>query len=110
MIPSADACQLLNPVFATPRMVAGESIATDQNKCQLKPLDRDDYGGVTFTDAEWAQIQQTFPGGVCDWTKPGVDQQGAIPWMTYQDAAGNVIYGGTPLGPAPHSKPIRHRH
>jgi hypothetical protein len=103
-------CPDIVQVYETPRMVAGESIATDQNKCQLKPLDRDDYGGVTFTDAEWAQIQQTFPGGVCDWTKPGVDQQGAIPWMTYQDAAGNVIYGGTPLGPAPHSKPIRHRH
>jgi len=35
-----EVCQspLLQTRFATPRMVAGESIATDQEKCELKPL------------------------------------------------------------------------
>jgi hypothetical protein len=35
-----------------------------------------------------------------------MDQQGTIPWQTYQDAQGSVIYGGAPLGPAPTSQPI----
>ena len=47
-----------------------------------------------------------FPTGVCDWSKPGVDQQDTVPWQTYQDARGRVIYGGRPLGPAPRSVPF----
>ena len=44
-----------------------------------------------------------FPDGVCDFTRPGVDQLGTIPWQTYPDeaAGGAVIYGGRPLGPPP---------
>jgi hypothetical protein len=95
------------PVYGTPRTVAGDAITTDDNKCQLKPLRRGDYK-VTFTDAQWAQLQATFPNGVCDFSKPGVSQQPTIPWLTYQDAKGNVIYGGRPLGAAP-AEPDRAR-
>ncbi|HXD58370.1 MAG TPA: DUF6351 family protein [Thermoleophilaceae bacterium] len=102
VIPSQSVCQLINPVFSTPRIVAGESIATDVQKCGLKPLRRSDYlPGVQFTDDEWAQLQKAFPAGVCDWSKRGVDQRPTLSWRTYQDAKGNVIYGGTSLGPAP---------
>ncbi|MBV9413114.1 MAG: hypothetical protein JO148_16090, partial [Acidimicrobiia bacterium] len=93
------------PVYGTPRTVAGEPISTDQNKCQLKPLYRSDYS-VTFTNAEWATLEKTFPTGVCDYSKPGVDQQAVVPWLTYQNAAGRVVYGGTPIGPAPVSVPF----
>jgi hypothetical protein len=98
-----EVCQspLLQTRFATPRMVAGESIATDQEKCQLKPLRESDYYPITFSAAEWTELQQIFPGGVCDWSKPGVDQRPTIPWQTYQTASGSVIYGGKPLGPTP---------
>jgi Tannase-like family of unknown function (DUF6351) len=98
-----EVCQspLLQTRFATPRMVAGESIATDQEKCQLKPLRESDYYPITFSATEWAELQKIFPNGVCDWSKPGVDQRPTIPWQTYQNAAGNVLYGGQPLGPAP---------
>jgi hypothetical protein len=82
-------------------MVAGESIATDVQRCQLKPLRQADYYPITFTDQEWAALQQAFPTGVCDWSKRGVDQQPTIPWMTYQSAGGSVVYGGRPLGGAP---------
>jgi Tannase-like family of unknown function (DUF6351) len=88
-------------VEGTPRTVAGDAITTDANKCQLKPLRRSDYPGITFTDTQWAKLQQTLPGGVCDFSKPGVAQQPTIPWLTYQNARGHVIYGGTPLGRAP---------
>jgi hypothetical protein len=98
-----EVCQspVLQTRFATPRMVAGESINTDQEKCRRKTLRASDYYPVTFSDAEWAELQQIFPHGVCDWSKPGVDQAPTIPWQTYQTATGSVVYGGKPLGPAP---------
>lgn len=87
--------------FGTPHTVAGESVATDSNKCQLKPLRQSDYYPITFSADQWQRLQQAFPTGVCDWSKLGVSQAGAIPWQTYQDDAGNVVYGGRGLGPAP---------
>jgi len=93
--------------FATPAMVAGESVATDTNRCRLKPLRRQDYYPIEFSDDQWQQLENAFPSGVCDWSRPGVDQTGAVPWRTYQDAHGNVIYGGRPLGRAPRSQALR---
>jgi len=90
------------PVYGTPRTVAGDAITTDTNKCQLRPLNRsDDYGLIPFTDDEWAQMEALFPSGVCDFSLPAVDRQATIPWQTYLDDAGNVIYGGQPLPAAP---------
>src|SRR5262249_28006159 len=89
------------PLYSTPRVIAGDAISTDTNKCQLKPLNRADDYGSGFSDAQWVQMQALFPSGVCDFSKPGVDQQGTIPWQTYQDAGGGVIYGGKALPAAP---------
>ena len=100
-------CPSVVNVYGTPRMVAGDSITTDRNKCRLKPLDRRDYGGVSFTDAQWSALRKTFPAGVCDFSKRGVDQQPTIAWQTYQDARGKVIYGGRPMGAPPRSRPIK---
>ena len=78
------------------RMVAGGPTTNDVLKCQLKPLNRADYN-VAFTDAQWARLQQSFPSGVCDYSKPGVMQQPpTAPWLTF---AGGP--GGMPLGPPP---------
>jgi hypothetical protein len=87
--------------FGTPHTVAGEGVTTDQNKCTLKPLRRLDYYPITFTNAQWQRLQSAFPTGVCDWGRRGVSQAGTIPWQTYQDAAGNVVYGGRAFGPSP---------
>lgn len=94
---------LVQTRFGTPATVAGESIATDTNRCQLRPLRQADYYPITFTPAQWAALQGAFPSGVCDWSKSGVSQRDNLRWQTYQsDAAGNqVIYGGKPLGAAP---------
>jgi hypothetical protein len=97
---------LIVPVYGTPRTVAGDAITTDANKCQLRALRRADYGNG-LSDALWAKLQAVFPTGVCDYSRPGVDQQPTVAWQTYQDARGKVIYGGRPLGPAPRSTPIR---
>ena len=97
----SQACAAIVQRYTTPRVVAGEPVSTDQNACQLKPLRREAYGTVAFTDVEWSALQKVFPTGVCDFTKPGIDQQPTIPWQTYEDAI-----GGRPLGPVPASTPI----
>jgi Tannase-like family of unknown function (DUF6351) len=93
------------PVYGTPRTVAGDAITTDANKCQLKALDRADYP-LPFTSAQWTEMQAIFPNGVCDYSKPGVDQGPTVAWLTYQNPSGQVVYGGTPLGPPPRSTPF----
>jgi hypothetical protein len=66
-------CERLYPSASVSRGVAGASIAADVIKCQLKPIDAADYK-VTFTPDEMAKLKTTFAAGVCDWSKPGVEQ------------------------------------
>ena len=99
-------CQAIVQAYGTPRFDAGEPETDDVLKCQLQPLDRASYLPIVFTDAQWAEMEQAFPTGVCDYAKPAVDQGPTTPWMTYQDAHANVIYGGRPLGAAPVSVPF----
>jgi len=90
------------PKYSTPRIVAGDTIAAMTNKCQLKPLNRDDnYGLRGLTDPQWATMMEVFPDGVCDFSKPPVGYGPTIPWLTYQQDNGEVIYGGAPLPVAP---------
>jgi uncharacterized tannase-like protein DUF6351 len=70
----ASECEKLYPSASFPREVAGAGIAADVIKCQLKAPDRADYG-VDLTEAQWTRLTEIFPDGVCDYTKPGVDQQ-----------------------------------
>jgi Tannase-like family of unknown function (DUF6351) len=93
-------CDSTVQAYGTPRFGADEPKTDDVLKCQLKPLNPADYP-VTFTPAQWQELQQAFPQGVCDYSKPGVDQQPTVTWLTYQDSAGHVIYGGRPLGAVP---------
>jgi Tannase-like family of unknown function (DUF6351) len=102
-----DLCgQAVVRTYGTPRTVAGDALTTDTNKCRLKPLRRSDYS-VTFTDAQWAALERAFPAGVCDFSRPGVAQQPAIAWQTYQRPDGKVIYGGRPVGAAQKSRALR---
>src|SRR5215211_1289183 len=79
---TADLCkQEAATRYGTPRSVAGGDDLNDILKCSLKPLRREDYS-VAFTDAEWAQLQQAFPTGVCDWSHPGVGQGRNVAWLT----------------------------
>ena len=97
-----EVCDETVAAYASPRIAAGGPLTDDVMQCSLKPLRRDDYN-VTFTSAQWAELKQAFPTGVCDYSRPGVAQRGATGWLTYQDAHGRVVYGGKPLGPAPRS-------
>ncbi|HEY3161312.1 MAG TPA: DUF6351 family protein [Vicinamibacterales bacterium] len=73
-MPASGKCNELYPANSFPRGVAGSPLAADVIKCQLKPVSAADYK-VTFTADEMSRLKQIFPGGVCDWSKPGVDQQ-----------------------------------
>jgi hypothetical protein len=66
-------CNQLFPYHRNPRVVAGGPTGSEVLKCQLKEMDPADYA-VTFTDEQWQRLQAVFPGGVCDWSKPGVAQ------------------------------------
>ncbi len=76
-------CETLFPSFGDTRTAAGGGLAGDTLKCQLKPLDFTAYP-VTFTPDQQARLRATFPSGVCDWTKPGVDEQPPLGvWLDY---------------------------
>lgn len=104
--------EALLTVYGTPRMVAGDAITTDTNKCELKAIDPQDYvlhvQGVPvpgspplLSEAQLESLSEIFPDGVCDYSKPGVSFQGTIPWMSYSNEQGAVVYGGEPMPPAP---------
>jgi hypothetical protein len=99
-------CDTTVQAYGTPRQGADGPLAEDVMKCRLKPMRREDYP-VIFTPIQWQRLQRAFPDGVCDYTRPGVDQRGAIPWLTYQTRRGKVIYGGRRMGRAPRSHRIR---
>ena len=75
-------CQAMFPVAANPRLVAGSPMTQDRLKCELKPIDRADYR-VALTDAQLATLREIFPGGVCDYSRPGVGKRSPQTWLTY---------------------------
>jgi hypothetical protein len=76
-------CERLYPSASFPREVAGDSIAADVIKCRTKEPERDDYA-VALTDDHWRRLRAVFADGVCDYTKPGVEQQGlAGTWLRF---------------------------
>lgn len=61
------------PVHSEPRLIAGAPLTNDVLKCQLKPVNFGEYK-VAFTDAQKARMKSIFATGVCDFSKPGVEQ------------------------------------
>jgi hypothetical protein len=96
-LPAAE-CDAVVQSYSTARIEAGMPMADDTIKCELQPLDRSRYAPVTFTDAQWAELERAFPDGVCDYSRPGVDRVPTVPWLTYRNGP-----GGEPLGPPPTS-------
>lgn len=84
-------CNVLYPSYAFPRYVAGGPVAANIIKCQLKPIDPNDYA-VSFTSPELTRLNRIFPNGVCDWSKPGVNQTGVLPWASFGPAPENLVF------------------
>jgi len=76
-------CNRLYPSFGDPRIAAGAPVALDILKCQLKPVDPADYR-EPLTDDQLAQLREIFPEGVCDYRRPGIEQQLiSATWLSY---------------------------
>lgn len=77
-------CNELYPPHADPRIVAGGPLANDIIKCALKPLQPGDYRRPLASD-QIKRLQAVFPDGVCDFARPGVEQQQPTPepWRRY---------------------------
>jgi hypothetical protein len=83
-------CSELYPVYSNPRKEAGGPLAADILKCQLKPIAPKDYA-VSFSTEEWTRLTAIFPGGICDWSKPGVNQVPVVPWASFGPSGKNRI-------------------
>jgi Tannase-like family of unknown function (DUF6351) len=79
----SNACTRAYPVHGDPRTAAGAPLRNDILSCQLEPVSSFHYP-VTLTSSQQQQLAQTFPSGVCDWSKTGVGQ---VPvegtWLDY---------------------------
>jgi hypothetical protein len=76
-------CNTLYPVWTSPRLVAGGPMANDIVKCRLRPIEPGAYG-VPLRAEQAGRLRVIFPGGVCDWSAPGIGQQGlAGTWQSF---------------------------
>jgi Tannase-like family of unknown function (DUF6351) len=103
----SSSCDQTVQAYSDPQIEGGMPMTDDTLRCERKPLNRGDYPGVSFTDAQWAQMAKLFPSGVCDFSQPGLGRHRTVPWQTSQHRDGSVLYGGTPLGAAPRSAAIK---
>ena len=78
-------------MYSNPRREAGGPLAANVIKCQLKPIDAKDYK-VTFTPAEMTRLKKIFASGVCDWSKPGVNQVPVVTWASFGPSPKNLVF------------------
>ncbi|HKB14060.1 MAG TPA: DUF6351 family protein, partial [Vicinamibacterales bacterium] len=84
------ACNSEYPSFGFTRLVAGGPLDANILKCQLKPIDAKDYPPA-FTAADLQRLRTVFPGGVCNFAKPGVNQSRVVTWASVGPAPQNLI-------------------
>ena len=79
-----ETCIQMFPPAQHPRQAAGGPVTEDIMKCQLKAIEQSDYT-QNLSSAQIDTLRSVFPGGVCDYTKPGVGQvELAGTWIVYQ--------------------------
>jgi hypothetical protein len=84
-------CNQLWPSYASPRLAAGEDLTASNLKCQLKPISASDYA-VTFDASERARLNAIFPAGVCDSSRPGVNQTAVVPYASFGPSPVNRVF------------------
>jgi hypothetical protein len=78
-------CESAYPAHTDPRIAAGQQEAQYALKCALTPINWSSYP-VTFTPAEKAELESAFPHGVCDYNKPGPEEQPPMgTWLNYSN-------------------------
>jgi hypothetical protein len=83
-------CNTAYPSWTNPRFVAGGPIQANIYKCQLKPINPADYK-VALSQSEITRLSAIFPNGVCDWSKPGVNQTGVVTWPSFGPSQDNLV-------------------
>ncbi len=82
-VTDAAKCEQLYPASANPRIAAGAPLADDVLKCSLRPIDPGAYR-QSLSAEQLARLKAVFPQGVCDYSRPGIEQQNAHPpWRRY---------------------------
>ena len=84
-------CNKRLPSWASVRQAAGGPLDANVLKCQLKPIDPHDYL-ASLTASDWERLRWVFPGGVCDWSKPGVNQVPVVTWASFGPAPENLVF------------------
>jgi len=83
-------CNKALPSSGFTRLVAGGPLDGNILKCQLKPIEAKDYPG-SFTAADLQRLRTIFPGGVCNWTRPGVNQTRVVTWASVGPAPEHLL-------------------
>ena len=78
-------CNAKFPASSFPRFDAGAPITDRAMQCAFKPVSASDYAGYAALNPGWSGAAQAadlstlsnvvFPKGVCDYTKPGLEEQ-----------------------------------
>jgi hypothetical protein len=84
-------CNERFPSYSFTRREAGGPLTGNTLKCALRPIAASDYS-VTFSDAEMARLRAIFPAGVCDFSRPGVEQTPVVTWASFGPAPGNLVF------------------
>jgi hypothetical protein len=84
-ITDAKRCDELYPPFQDPRLVAGEPLIGQTQKCALKAPGPKDYR-QPLTEAQFARLKSIFSQGVCDYSRPGTGEATVRQtWISYGD-------------------------
>lgn len=88
---TAGTCNALWPSWTFTRAQAGAPIAADKLKCDLKPVASADYQ-VTFNATQMGRLTTIFPGGICDWSKAGINQTPVVPYPSVGPSTTNLVF------------------
>jgi len=84
------ACNREYPSYSFTRQVAGGGLDGNVLKCQLRAVNPSDYPSATA--AQLARMRDIFPGGVCDWSQPGIGQRTVVPWASFGPAPEGLVH------------------
>jgi hypothetical protein len=89
------------PIFADPRLAAGQSEDEYTLACALKPVQQSDYT-VALTKTELDEISNDFSSGVCNYSKPGPEEVRPLgDWADYGDGDIPLLNDGRGINPFP---------
>jgi hypothetical protein len=84
-------CAVLYPVYSNVRKEADGPLAANVLKCQLKPVSASDYK-APLAKADLTRLKAIFSSGVCDYSKPGVNQLPVTTWPSFGPSTKNMVY------------------